>query len=144
LVRLQLGGRDLVLVDLHDFARDKTCGSGLSPRTADLTGAQDSAMRRLETVVHETDPDIGLHEPSAPVGVEIRGGLCGDDFVARPARSQHRFDAIADGREHALIPLEIGPRRERSVPGDDARFPVAALEDPHPPDVSADAQRSLE
>ena len=28
----QLGVRDLVLVDLHDFPRDKTCGSGLSPR----------------------------------------------------------------------------------------------------------------
>jgi geranylgeranyl reductase family protein len=28
----KLGIRDLVLVDLHDFPRDKTCGSGLSPR----------------------------------------------------------------------------------------------------------------
>jgi geranylgeranyl reductase family protein len=28
----QLGVRDVVLVDRHDFPRDKTCGSGLSPK----------------------------------------------------------------------------------------------------------------
>lgn len=28
----QLGVSDVVIVDLHDFPRDKTCGSGLSPR----------------------------------------------------------------------------------------------------------------
>jgi geranylgeranyl reductase family protein len=28
----QLGVDDVVIVDLHDFPRDKTCGSGLSPR----------------------------------------------------------------------------------------------------------------
>jgi geranylgeranyl reductase family protein len=28
----QLGVRDVVLVDKHDFPRDKTCGSGISPR----------------------------------------------------------------------------------------------------------------
>src|SRR5262245_21895970 len=28
----QLGVRDVVLVDRHDFPRDKTCGSGVSPK----------------------------------------------------------------------------------------------------------------
>ncbi|MCA9687891.1 MAG: FAD-dependent monooxygenase, partial [Myxococcales bacterium] len=28
----QLGIDDVAIVDLHDFPRDKTCGSGLSPR----------------------------------------------------------------------------------------------------------------
>jgi flavin-dependent dehydrogenase len=34
----QLGIRDLVLVDLHDFPRDKTGGSGLSPRACWRSG----------------------------------------------------------------------------------------------------------
>jgi geranylgeranyl reductase family protein len=29
----QLGVEDVMIVDLHDFPRDKTCGSGLSPRS---------------------------------------------------------------------------------------------------------------
>src|SRR5438128_8052817 len=28
----QLGVRNVVLVDRHDFPRDKTCGSGISPK----------------------------------------------------------------------------------------------------------------
>ncbi|MCA9521718.1 MAG: NAD(P)/FAD-dependent oxidoreductase [Myxococcales bacterium] len=32
----QLGVRDVVLLDAHDFPRDKTCGSGLSPRAIEV------------------------------------------------------------------------------------------------------------
>src|SRR5215831_8796124 len=32
----QLGVRDVVLVDRHDFPRDKTCGSGVSPKGIDV------------------------------------------------------------------------------------------------------------
>ncbi len=37
----QLGVDDVVIVDLHEFPRDKTCGSGLSPRAIE-------ALRELE------------------------------------------------------------------------------------------------
>jgi geranylgeranyl reductase family protein len=35
----QLGVRDVVLVDRHDFPRDKTCGSGVSPKGIDVLKA---------------------------------------------------------------------------------------------------------
>jgi 2-polyprenyl-6-methoxyphenol hydroxylase-like FAD-dependent oxidoreductase len=35
----QLGVRDVVLVDRHDFPREKTCGSGVSPKGIDVLKA---------------------------------------------------------------------------------------------------------
>jgi geranylgeranyl reductase family protein len=35
----QLGVRDVLLVDRHDFPRDKTCGSGVSPKGIDILKA---------------------------------------------------------------------------------------------------------
>jgi geranylgeranyl reductase family protein len=47
----QLGIRDLVLVDLHDFPRDKTCGSGLSPR-AIATLEKLGVWNRIEPIAY--------------------------------------------------------------------------------------------
>jgi len=67
----QLGVRDLVLVDLHDFPRDKTCGSGLSPR-AIATLKQLGTWSRIEPLAY---PIVGTRIVS-PAGREawISGG----------------------------------------------------------------------
>jgi len=67
----QLGVRDLVLVDLHDFPRDKTCGSGLSPR-AISTLKELGVWNRIEPIAY---PIIGTRIVS-PAGCEtwVSGG----------------------------------------------------------------------
>jgi geranylgeranyl reductase family protein len=67
----QLGVRDLMLVDVHDFPRDKTCGSGLSPR-AIATLRQLDAWNRIEPLAY---PIIGTRIVS-PGGCEawVSGG----------------------------------------------------------------------
>ncbi len=51
----QLGVRDVVLVDRHDFPRDKTCGSGVSPKGLEVLRA------------------LGVWEHVAPSAYWIRG-----------------------------------------------------------------------
>ncbi|HXV37774.1 MAG TPA: NAD(P)/FAD-dependent oxidoreductase [Myxococcota bacterium] len=67
----QLGVRDVVLVDLHDFPRDKTCGSGLSPR-AIATLKQLRVWDRVEPLAY---PIVGTRIAS-PGGCEtwVSGG----------------------------------------------------------------------
>jgi flavin-dependent dehydrogenase len=67
----QLGVRDLVLVDLHDFPREKTCGSGLSPR-AIATLKELGVWDRIEPIAY---PIIGTRIVS-PGGCEtwVSGG----------------------------------------------------------------------
>ena len=60
----QLGVQDVVLVDRHDFPRDKTCGSGISPK-----GIQ--TLKDLG-VWHEIEPQP---TPSAGVRLVTPGGL---------------------------------------------------------------------
>ena len=53
----QQGVKDVVLVDVHDFPRDKTCGSGLSPRAIKLLRSLD-VWRAIEPIAY---PIVGLH-----------------------------------------------------------------------------------
>jgi geranylgeranyl reductase family protein len=67
----KLGIRDVVLVDLHDFPRDKTCGSGLSPRAIAVLKELE-VWDRIEPIAY---PIVGTRIAS-PRGCEtwVRGG----------------------------------------------------------------------
>ena len=75
----QLGVDDVTLVDLHDFPRHKTCGSGLSPRAI-------TALRELDVwdeVEKIAYPISGLrivtregHDAVVSAGDEVQAAIC--------------------------------------------------------------------
>lgn len=105
----QLGVRDLVLVGLHDFPRDKTCGSGLSPRAIE-TLKDLSVWNRIQPITY---PIIGTRIVS-PGGFEtwVRGG----ERVAAAICLRREFDNAL--HRHAL---ELGVR---FVPQFRAKAPI--------------------
>jgi menaquinone-9 beta-reductase len=130
----QLGVQDVVLVDRHDFPRDKTCGSGLSPK----------GIKTLKDlgVWHEVEP---LSYPISGIRIVTPGGLESYQSAGNKAEAvvceRRVLDhiilkrAIARGVEfvphwNASAVLEKDGRVEglRSADGDEirARFVVVA------------------
>jgi len=105
----QLGIRDLVIVDLHDFPRDKTCGSGLSPR-AIATLKDLGAWNRIRPLTY---PIIGTRIVS-PSGFET--WVSGGERVAAAICLRREFDYAL--HRHAL---ELGVR---FVPKFRAKAPI--------------------
>ncbi|NVB36197.1 NAD(P)/FAD-dependent oxidoreductase [Pseudenhygromyxa sp. WMMC2535] len=110
----QLGIDDVVIVDLHDFPRDKTCGSGLSPRA--ITTLQElkiwdsiepltypiTDLRIVTRDGHEAlvsagekaaaaiclrrDLDFEIHERSLEAGVKFLPGFAASEPIVRGDR----------------------------------------------------------
>ena len=75
----QLGIDDIALVDLHDFPRDKTCGSGLSPRA--ITALEELGVwSAVEPIAY---PINGIrvvtrdgHDATMSAGDEAQAAIC--------------------------------------------------------------------
>ncbi len=104
----QLGVRNLVLVDLHDFPRDKTCGSGLSPR-AIATLKELGVWDRVEPIAY---PIIGTRIVS-PGGYEI--WVSGGERAAAAICLRRNFD-YALHRQALELGVRFVPRFRAKAP----------------------------
>ncbi len=123
----QLGIEDVTMVDLHEFPRDKTCGSGLSQRAIialQELGVWDAiepiaypitGIRVVSREGHEAwtsggehagavvclrhDLDLAIHERSLERGVNFLSGFAADTPILSPTGDRWVGIRAKDGRE---------------------------------------------
>ena len=114
----QLGVDDVTLVDLHDFPRHKTCGSGLSPRAITALKELD-VWDEVEKIAY---PISGLrivtregHDAVVSAGDEAQAAIClrhDFDYVIhkRSLAKGVKFMPGFSASEAIVVPTDVGFR----------------------------------
>ena len=97
----QLGAGNVILVDRHDFPRDKTCGSGVSPKGLDVLKA------------------LGVWDQVMPEAYWIKGLRLVKTFYRLKDKDysyrKELFSLSPVDDEHAGLVIQHGPRSQRVV-----------------------------